>query len=147
MGRRDDAHIDPSLPCLADTPDHALFEHTRELRLHRWTELADLVEEERAPARLLEEARAIRGCTREGAAHVAEELALDERTGNGRAVDRDGTRGRARRPFMDCAGHKFFPGARLPEDEGGRVRGGDALDQLVDGSHRCGTADDGTEPL
>src|SRR5439155_1561508 len=124
-----------------------LLEHACQLRLHRWSELADLVEEERAPARVLEETGAIRGCPREGAAHVTEELALDERTGNGGAVDRDGPRGRARGPLMDGAGHKLLPGARLPEDEGGRVRGGDALDQLVDRPHRCGAADDGAEAI
>jgi hypothetical protein len=51
-------------------------------------QLADLVEEQRAAGGLLEEPGAIRARVGEGAFSVAEELALQERLGDGAAVDR-----------------------------------------------------------
>src|SRR5581483_6395049 len=66
-----------------------LLEDAEELDLRLERHLADLVQEERALASRLELAGAVAIGAREGAALVAEELALDERPGERRAVDGD----------------------------------------------------------
>ena len=74
----------------------ALLERAQELGLQRERHLADLVEEERAAVGLLEEARRALLGVGERAAHVAEQLALEQRLGHRRAVDARRT-GRSRR--------------------------------------------------
>ena len=64
-------------------------EHAQQLRLQRRGHLGDLVEEERAAVGQLEAAQPPLGGAGEGAALVAEQLALDERLGDGRAVEGD----------------------------------------------------------
>ena len=56
VGRGDDAHVDLDGLGRADAPDLALLQHAQELHLHLGADLADLVEEQRAAVRLLEEA-------------------------------------------------------------------------------------------
>src|SRR5204863_711263 len=73
----------------ADRTDLPLLERAEELRLHVDRQLPDLVEEERAAARLDEQTRALRLRVGERAAGVSEELALEQRVRNGGAVDRD----------------------------------------------------------
>ncbi len=70
----------------ADAADLALLEHAQEPELHRRRHLADLVEEDRAAVRLLEEALALAGGAGEGAARVAEQLGLEQRLGERAAV-------------------------------------------------------------
>ena len=48
VGRRDDAHVDPLRPGLADRHDLALLEEPQQLRLHVERQVADFVEEQRA---------------------------------------------------------------------------------------------------
>ena len=71
--------------------------------------------------RLLEHAAAIELGTAERAAHVAEELTLDERLRYGAAVDRDEGTERARGLRMQRARHDVFSRPRLALDEDGRV--------------------------
>ena len=61
----------------ADAPDLALLEHAQQLGLDAERQLADLVEEDGAAVRRLEEALAVAIGAGEGAAHVAEQLGLD----------------------------------------------------------------------
>ena len=81
-----------------DALDLAALERAQQLGLQVQRQLADLVEEERAAVRLLEGAPcARRDRAGERALLVAEQLALDELLGDGRAVDRDEGLLRARR--------------------------------------------------
>src|SRR4029450_7211197 len=73
---------------------------------------------------------------REAAPQVAEELALEERVGEGAAVDGDESPPAARPVLVDPARDALLPGPPLAEDEDGRPRGGDARDRLVDVDHR-----------
>ena len=57
VGRGDDAHVDRAARVLADAADLALLQHAQQLDLHRRRHLADLVEEQRAAVRRLEQAR------------------------------------------------------------------------------------------
>ena len=63
-----------------------VLQDAQELRLHGRRRLADLVEEDRPVAGLLEEATAVAVGAGERAAHVAEELALEQRLRDGGAV-------------------------------------------------------------
>ena len=80
--RGDDAHVDGHPAVGAERLDHALLQHAKQLRLEADVHVADLVEEERALVGRLELADAIRVRAAEGAAHVAEELALEELGGD-----------------------------------------------------------------
>ena len=71
-------------------PRHlAELEHAQQLRLRRWRQAADLVEEQRAAVGELEEAGLVVAGAEEAAADVAEQLALEQRVVDRRAVDRD----------------------------------------------------------
>ncbi len=73
--RGDDAHVDLHVARVAEAPDVLLLQDPQELHLEIDGQLADLVEEQRAAGRLLEEAAAVGGGVGEGALPVAEELA------------------------------------------------------------------------
>src|SRR5207249_4730426 len=73
---------------------------------------------------------------------VAEELDLDERVGDRRAVDRLVRLRLARALVVDRGRHQLLPCAGLAADEDGLVSGGGAPDELVDLRHRARTADD-----
>ena len=90
VGRRDDAHVDT---CACDrrrrarTPDSCKTRNSLGLQIER--DVADLVEEQRAAVGELEAARAILEGAGDGAADVAEELALEQLPGDRGAVDLD----------------------------------------------------------
>src|SRR6185503_20145739 len=88
MRCRDEPDVDGALDRVADADDAARVERAQQLRLRGGRQLRDLVEEERAAARRLEQAGLRRGRARERTALVAEELALDDRLGERGAVER-----------------------------------------------------------
>ena len=85
--RRYYPYVNRVLPVLSDSPDRALLEDTQQLHLLERCELADLIEEERAAVRLLEDALAIGHGAGEASLSVAEKLALKEMIRYGGAVD------------------------------------------------------------
>ena len=89
------AHVDLLAARRAERADLALLQHAQELGLQRRRQLADLVEEERAAVGLDEHARRVGARVGEGAALVAEQLALEQRVGDGGAVERRRTAARA----------------------------------------------------
>ena len=78
IGGRDHAHVDGAGLVRADPLDDAVLEHAQQLGLERQRGVADLVEEQRAAVRELELARPLGDRAGEGAAHVAEQLALEQ---------------------------------------------------------------------
>jgi hypothetical protein len=113
------------LPVRAQALQLAALQHAQQLGLHGQRELADLVQEQRALMRLLELAAALAQRSREGPAHMAEQLALDQVVGQGRAVDADhGLVGTARLR-MHGLGHQLLAGAGLAGDEHAKIAGGD----------------------
>ncbi len=135
VGRRHDPHVDLAWARLPDAPHLAVRERAQELGLKRERHRADLVEEESAAPGRAEEAVAVVGRARERTAGVAEQLALDERLGQRRAVDRDeGAPPAALR--MDLAGHQLLADSRLAEHEHRRAARGEREDlpaHTVDG--------------
>ena len=78
----------------------------------------------------------------EGAALVAEKLALDDRLGEGGAVDRDEGPSGAPRTLVDGPGHKFLAGPAFAGDQDRRLGRRDAVHQREKLAHRRGAADD-----
>src|SRR3989449_7391709 len=68
--RRDEAEVHRGGLCGAHPAHGTLLEHAEELRLELRGHLRDLVEEKRAPVRLLEQARLVAGGARKGTAGV-----------------------------------------------------------------------------
>ena len=100
--------------------------------------LADLVEEQRAAVGQLETALPPIGRAGERALLVAEDLALEQRLGNRRAVDRHKRKRRARAELVDRLRDQLLAGARLAGDEHRRARRRRLLDDLVDLPHLRG---------
>ena len=84
--------------------------------------LGDLVEEQRAAVRQLERARPPRDRAGERALLVAEQLGLEQRVGNRRAVERDERLRRARTQLMDASARPAPCRCRTRRDEHGRRR-------------------------
>ena len=95
VGGRHDPHVDRHRLGAADAQDLPLLQDAQQLHLQVALEVADLVEEQRRAARLLEEADLARVGPGEGALLVAEQLRLEDPLGQGRHVH--GENGRSRR--------------------------------------------------
>jgi len=138
---RQHAHVDPHRARAADAHELPLLQHAQELRLRAEVHLADLVEQERAAVRQLELAALALVRPGEGALLVAEQLALDERLGNRRAVERDERAGPARRVVVDRLGDELLADAALPEDEDGAASRRHLDDLPADALHPRRAAD------
>ncbi len=104
----------------------------------RWS---DLVEEDRPAVGAPEEPRPVGDRAGEGAAHVAEELALDQVLGDRPAVDDDERVLRPCAPPVDGARDELLPRAALAGHEHRRVRVRDLVDELRHRAHRGAAAD------
>src|SRR4029453_12177219 len=133
--RRDDADVERDLGVAADGPERALLKRPEELRLERKRHVTDLVEEKGAFVRLREETRARRPGAGEGAAGVAEELALEKRLGHRRAVDGDERLAPPRTAIVQGARDDFLAGSPLARPQHRRARVDDAFEHVVDRSH------------
>src|SRR5438045_3618064 len=87
--RRHDAHVGAQVARPADAAEGHRLQYAQQLRLHGRGQLADLVEEQRPAVGDLEQPALGRLRVGEGAALVAEQLALEERLGERRAVQLD----------------------------------------------------------
>ncbi len=79
--RTNDPHVDHRRLVLADAADFAALKHAEQLRLHRFGQFADLVEEDRAAVGDLEQAHAVLVGAGERALAMAKQLAFDQRFG------------------------------------------------------------------
>ena len=87
VGGRDQPHVGPDRFAAADALEGLVLQHAQQLGLHRQRHVADLVEEQRAAAALLELADPAAVGAGEGALLVAEQLAFQQVLGDGGAVD------------------------------------------------------------
>jgi hypothetical protein len=125
----------------------AVLQGAQELRLDRRARLADLVEEERPAVRLLEEPPVVAVGTGERAAHVAEELALEEPFGERGAVLREEGAARARPMVVDRACQELLPRAGLALDEHRHLRLGGALGEEERVLDAGAVPDDAVDPI
>src|SRR5688572_20348511 len=141
VGGGDDPHVDRLLGAPAEAPERPLLEYAQQLHLGRRRHLGDLVEEQRAVIRQLEAPFAAVGRAGERALLVPEDLALEQRLRNRRAVDRHERLLGARAQLVDRLGDELLAGARLAPDQHRRRRRGGLLDDLVDLAHARTAAD------
>ena len=121
--RRDHADVDLDRLRAADALELVLLQEAQQLDLDRRRDLADLVEEQRAAVGEREPAVLARHRAGERAALVTEQLALEQRLGERRAVQLDERAVRARRPLVDRVGDELLAGAALAGDQHGRRLG------------------------
>src|SRR3989475_9896325 len=134
--RRDDARVYGDRAGAAHASHLTLLEDAEQLRLRGRREVADLVEEQGAAARRLERPLAHRHGAREGAALVAEQLALHEVVGEGRAVQGDEGPGRSATQPVQVSGYHLLAGAALSYDQdraGDRRDTGNQIAELLHG--------------
>ncbi len=141
VGRRHDAGVDLDRLRASETFELLLLQHPEQLRLSRWAQIADLVEEDRPAVGELELPGPPPVSTREGAPLVPEELAFDQRIRDCGAVDREEAPPPAR--LVDRPGHELLARTGLAIDQHGSVARplhGDPSDHLV--LHDLVAADD-----
>src|SRR5437870_7575903 len=143
VGGRDDARAHAARAVGAHRLHLLVLEDAEQLRLHGRRRLADLVEENGALPRLLEEPVAVTLGAGEGPAHVAEELALEERLGEGGAVLHQERRLRARAAAVDGARQELLASTGLAFEEDGHGAQRGALDERQDRAHVLGGGDEG----
>ena len=102
---------------LAHAANFAAFQHAQQLGLHRLGQLADLVEEDRAAVGDFEQPDAVFVGAGERPFAMAEQLALDQRFGQGAAVDGHERLSRAQALIVHRAGDQFLAGAGLAQDQ------------------------------
>ena len=131
----------------ADGADLLFLQHAQELHLQAHRHVADLVEQQRAAVRGLEQALVGAVRARERAFLVTEELRLEQVLGHRAAVDRDERALLARARAMDRARHELLAGARFARDQHARVGARDHPRLLEAGLHRGAARDDLGAPL
>jgi hypothetical protein len=100
----------------AERPDLLSLEEAQQLRLQIERDLADLVEQQRAAGGAADDAGELRDGAGEGAAAVAEELAVERVARHGGAVERDERRRCARGRVVDDPRQDFLAGAGLARE-------------------------------
>src|SRR5690606_19850070 len=111
--RRDHARVDADRARTADGLDLAVLQRAQELRLQIDRQLADLVEEQRAAVGRDEQPTLARLRAGERAAHVAEQLAIEQRADQRAAVDRHERPARPAAGEVQRARDQLLAGAAL----------------------------------
>jgi hypothetical protein len=114
--RRDDPGVDLPRAGPADTLDRHFLDGAQQLGLRRRGEIRDLVEKQRAAMRVLEFA-APRSHARRDAILDPEQLRLEQRLDDRRAVDRDEGTLAARGQIVNLLRDELLPYAALPFDQ------------------------------
>src|SRR2546429_1202210 len=117
VGACDHANIDPKRLGASHCPHLLLLDHAQKFHLHMHGHLADLVEKNGAGVRRREEAGAGLDGAGEGALHMPEELAFEERLRDRSAVDGNERLSASRAGRVDGPGDQLLAGAALAGDE------------------------------
>ena len=113
IGGRDDAHVGAAHLGLAEPQILAALEEAQQRHLHVVRQLADLVEEQRAAMRGLDQADALGVRAGERALAVAEQLRQREVGAQRAAIDREKDVARTRRKPVNGARDQLLAGAGL----------------------------------
>src|SRR5690606_33497314 len=116
-----------------------------ELGVGRDRQFRELVEAQGAGGGLLDDAAAGAVCAGDGAAGVAEELALEEGLGEACAVDGDEGAASEARCFVDRAGEHSLAGTGFAGEEDGCVDGGGAPTELPECGGGVARSEDAVE--
>ena len=147
MRGRDDARVDLDRLGAADGPHLLLLQHAQQLDLQAHRHVADLVEQQRAAVRGLEQALVRAVGARERAFDVAEQLGLEQVLGHRAAVDRDERLVLARARAVNRAREQLLAGARFARDQHARVGVRDHARLLQARFHGRAARDDLGAPL
>src|SRR5207245_10465933 len=130
----DDPHVDRLAPRAPEPPHGPLLDHLQQLGLEPFREEPDFIEEDQAAMGRLEESRLRLAGVGERAALVPEQLGLEERFRNRRAVDRHERAIGPRPDTVDQPGDEPLARARLAveEDRGQMARTELAIEQTPD---------------
>src|SRR5713101_7532931 len=130
IGRGDYSRV--HLDCLraADPFERPLLEEAQQLGLHHRSQVAYLVEQNRATLSRLEPSRFILDRTGKRTAHVSEEFAFEQMLAERRARDLDEWSLLARAQAMYVRGEHALAGATLAGNQRGRVAVGDLPSRL-----------------
>ena len=120
VGGGDQADVDGAGALCADAFEIALLQHPQQLALQFERNFADLVEKQRAAVGEFEPADAVAHRAGEGAADMAEELALEQFARDRRAIDPDQRPVAAAARLVDGARDQFLAGAGFACDHDGR---------------------------
>src|SRR5690606_27742515 len=129
VGRADQTKVD-GRRATTHRLDLALLQRTQQLDLDLQRNLADLVEEQRAAIGLLEATSPRSHRAGERALLVAEQLGLQDRLGQRRAVGRDKGLVHAWAVLVNVASEQLLAGAALAEQQHGRRRVGGLASNL-----------------
>ena len=143
--RRDHAHVHAPRGRLADAPQLAFLDHAQQPELHRRRHLADLVQEDRAAVRLLEQPVSLRRRAGERAARVPEELGLQQRLGQRPAVLRDEVLGPAPSVVVNEPREELLARSRLTGQQHGRIAVEHLARELRRRAKAAARADQGVE--
>jgi hypothetical protein len=113
--RRDEPNVDRDVVFAAHAADAAALERAEQGRLKLGRKLADLVEEHRSPVGPLESSDVLALGPGECSAFVTEQLAREQRRGDGAAVHGDEGLGGAGAGVVDRPRQQLFSGSRLTE--------------------------------
>ena len=138
----DDSYVDLDGVRVADALELTLLQHPQQLRLERGAHRSDLVEEQRALVRLLETSLPCDHRAGERAAHVPEQLRLEQRFGDGAAVDRDEAIGPPRAAVMNRACGQLLSGAGLACDQHRARCRRDGLEEVIEVPHHAAGTDE-----
>jgi hypothetical protein len=141
MGRGHQPHVDPARRRLAEPADFSLLQDAQEIALRYRRQVADLVEEDRAAMRRLEDSGARPIGAGEGAAGVSEEVRKQQRLGERGAVHRHPGRAGTAAHAAQLAGGELLAAAALAEKEHRHVARGE-LAQALDGGEQQRTLTD-----
>ncbi len=130
-----------------DPLESALFQDAQDFGLDRQGQLSNLVEKQGAAVRHLEASSLSAVSTGEGAFFVSEELALDQRLGNRRAVDRHEGSPTAGRKSMQGASEELLAGTALAGQEHRAVGTRHPLQELQGRTDPLMLPDDGRSTL
>src|SRR5438093_7839561 len=139
---RHQAHVYPDRPRASQALKLLLLQGTEQFRLQLRRDIANFVEEQRPLVRQLEAADLLAHCAGEGPFLVAEQLALQQPGGDGRAVELDEGLPPAGAEVVQGACDELLARARLAKNEDGGAGAGDGVDLLQDPAERGAVADD-----
>src|ERR1039458_3185260 len=122
----DDAHVHGNGFLAAEAMQASFLQDAHQFDLRSRRHVADLVQKNRAAIRLFKPADAPRFRAGERAAFVAEQFALQQSFGNGRAIDGDERRAGPVAELVNGAGDEFLAGAGFATNQNAHRFGGDA---------------------
>jgi hypothetical protein len=120
---RDDPDIHATRRHIAHAPNFTLLQDAQELDLEDRRNLADLVEEKRPGVRGLKDPTLIMHRAREGTAHVAKQLAVEQAVHQRSAIDRDEGAVGSPRGLVQPPRQPLFADARFARNQDGEIQG------------------------